>query len=79
MICEKCGAEYVLKGDMPTIDEIKQRLGDDADKLDINTENDTIVIRPKTWLQNEWYRINEAIKSMGGRWISEGQNSRWEI
>ena len=49
------------------------------EKLDIDSTKTPITIRPKEFLADLWGSTNDAIKDLGGQWIRDGQNSRWEI
>ena len=61
---------------------IEERLavsGVDLTLIDIEEGNEIITIRPKKFLGDLWGPINEAIRNLGGGWIREGRDSRWEI
>ena len=53
--------------------------GVDLTLIDIEESNEIITIRPKKFLGDLWGPINEAIRNLGGGWIREGRDSRWEI
>lgn len=38
-----------------------------------------IILKPKRYLDDKWGPINDAVTSLGGRWISAGKESRWEV
>jgi len=61
---------------------IQERLaaaGVDTSLLDIKEGEEVTVISPKRFLGDLWGPVNEAIRSLGGVWIREGRESRWEI
>jgi len=37
------------------------------------------LVSPKKFLGDLWGQVNDAIRSLGGTWIREGRESRWEI
>jgi hypothetical protein len=51
----------------------------DLTLINIEEGNEYITIRPKKFLGDLWGPINDAIRSLGGGWIREGRESRWEI
>ncbi|KON30259.1 hypothetical protein AC482_04300 [miscellaneous Crenarchaeota group-15 archaeon DG-45] len=53
--------------------------GIDLSLVDVEEGEETIVISPKRFLGDLWGPINEAVRSLGGSWIREGRESRWEI
>ena len=53
--------------------------GIDLSLLDIEEKEDVTIVSPKKFLGDLWGPINDAIKSVGGNWIREGRQSRWEI
>jgi hypothetical protein len=63
-------------------DGIEERLvvsGVDLTLINIEESDECITIRPKKFLGDLWGPINEAIRTLGGGWIREGRDSRWEI
>jgi hypothetical protein len=53
--------------------------GIDISQLNIE-ENETLIsISPKKFLGDQWGPINDKIRELGGNWIRDGRNSRWEI
>lgn len=64
-----------------TVAEIMRVFDDDQLKvLEFTQEGNVIVIRRKQYLEREtWLAINAKIDEIGGRWISAGEDSRWEI
>ena len=53
--------------------------GIDVSQLDIEEDDATISISPKKFLGDLWGPINDSMKTVGGNWIRDGRNSRWEI
>ena len=53
--------------------------GIDVALLNVEEREDITVITPKKFLGDLWGPINEVIRSLGGNWIREGRQSRWEI
>ncbi|MFQ6053427.1 MAG: hypothetical protein ACE5OO_04265 [Candidatus Bathyarchaeia archaeon] len=61
---------------------VRERLavaGVDLSLVDVEEGEDVIVIRPKRFLGDLWGPINDAVRALGGGWIREGRESRWEI
>lgn len=53
--------------------------GVDVSLLEITDGEDVVVIRPRRFLGDLWGPINDAVRSLGGFWVREGRESRWEI
>jgi hypothetical protein len=53
--------------------------GVDIDLVNVNEEGNIVAINPKKFLGDLWGPINDSIKSLGGTWIRDGRNSRWEL
>jgi len=60
-------------------EERLKNAGIDVDLLNIEDKEDVIIISPKKFLGDQWGPINDAIRSLGGNWVREGRDSRWEI
>lgn len=61
---------------------IQERLaaaGIDTSLLEIREGEEATVISPKKFLGDLWGSVNQAMRSLGGIWIREGRESRWEI
>ncbi len=61
---------------------VRERLasaGVDLSLVDVEEGEDVIVISPKRFLGDLWGPINDAVRALGGSWIREGKQSRWEI
>lgn len=49
-------------------------------KFTIVDQGDGLVTIKTEWLERDvWARVDRKVKSMGGRWIPDGKNSRWEV
>jgi len=60
----------------------KERLasaGVDLSLVDVEEREDVVVVSPKKFLGDLWGPINDAVRALGGSWIREGRESRWEI
>lgn len=53
--------------------------GIDTSLLNIEEGEEGALVSPKKFLGDLWGPINETIRSLGGTWIREGRDSRWEI
>ena len=53
--------------------------GVDTNLLNIEEGEDATLVSPKKFLGDLWGPINETMRSLGGTWIREGRESRWEI
>lgn len=47
--------------------------------LNIEMQHDTVIVTPKKFLADYWGPINDKIKEIGGDWVRDGRNSRFEI
>ena len=48
--------------------------------LEFTQEQNVVVIRRKQYLERDtWLAINAKVDEVGGRWVSAGEDSRWEI
>jgi hypothetical protein len=53
---------------------------DQLEVLEFSQEENVIVIRRKQYLERDtWLAINAKVDEVGGRWMSAGEDSRWEI
>ncbi len=90
--CPECGAKLGIiisvGGVRPsevkaiTIEEIKERLSSievDPSILEFTREGNIIVVTPRRFLGELWGRINDIMREIGGVWVREGKESRWEI
>ncbi len=53
--------------------------GVDISLLNIEEGEQATLISPKKFLGDLGGPINDSIRAMGGTWIREGRDSRWEI
>lgn len=53
--------------------------GVDLALVDVEESATMVSVSPKKFLGDMWGPINEAIRDLGGTWIRDGRNSRWEI
>ena len=61
---------------------IRERLasaGVDLALIDIEEGEESYIVRPKRFLGDLWGPVNDGVRSLGGIWIREGRDSRWEI
>ncbi len=58
---------------------ILEAAGVDTSQLDIEEDEAQISVSPKKFLGDLWGPINDNIREIGGNWIRDGRNSRWEI
>ena len=63
----------------PSFEEKLKSMGVDTNLLNIEDGEEATLISPKKFLGDLWGPINDAIRSLGGTWIREGRESRWEI
>jgi len=62
------------------ISRIRDHLGEDYTKVALifDDEGNVSEILRYGWLKKEeWSRINEKLKKIGYKWVSEGEKSRW--
>lgn len=67
-------------GDQPT--DVRSRLqaaGIDVALLNIEEGDEVVSVSPKKFLGDQWGPINESMRGIGGNWVRDGRNSRWEI
>ncbi len=53
--------------------------GVDLALVDVEQSEGTAMVSPKKFLGDMWGPINESMRGLGGTWIRNGRNSRWEI
>ncbi|MCW4049242.1 MAG: hypothetical protein NWE89_05835 [Candidatus Bathyarchaeota archaeon] len=56
-----------------------QAAGVDIALLEIEEDGALVSISPKKFLGDQWGPINDVLRGMGGNWIRDGRNSRWEL
>lgn len=47
--------------------------------VDVDEGDQFVTISPKKFLGDLWGPINDAVRALGGGWIRDGRDSRWEI
>jgi len=62
-----------------SFEEKLKAAGVDMSLLNIEDGEEMILVSPKKFLGDLWGSINESMRSLGGIWIREGRDSRWEI
>lgn len=62
-----------------SFEEKLKSAGVDTGLLNIEEKENSILVSPKKFLGDLWSPINDAIRTLGGVWIREGRESRWEI
>lgn len=61
------------------VNERLSSAGVDLTLVDVEEGEEIITVSPKKFLGDLWGPINEAIRTIGGGWIRDGRQSRWEI
>jgi len=63
------------------ISNIREKIGPDITKLlELEPKMDKLLVKRKRYLDtNQWACVNNAIRKLGGEWISAGKDSHWEI
>ena len=64
-----------------TVAEVMRVFEDDQlEVLEFSQDENVITIRRKQYLERDtWLAITAKVDEVGGRWISAGEDSRWEI
>ena len=62
-----------------TAQAILEAAGVDISLLDIEEDDAQISVSPKKFLGDLWGPINDKLREIGGNWVRDGRNSRWEI
>ena len=62
-----------------TVEEKLAAAGIDVTLVDISEEGNLVAVSPKKFLGDLWSPINDSIRTIGGNWVREGRQSRWEI
>ncbi len=75
---EEGGAWPPAAGGGGIADKLKAA-GVDTGLLNIEEGEAATLISPKKFLGDLWGPINEQMRILGGTWIREGRESRWEI
>ena len=58
---------------------VSPRMKGPLDAVYVDEGEEIITVSPKKFLGDLWGPINDAIRSLGGGWIRDGRDSRWEI
>lgn len=53
--------------------------GVDLTLVNVDEGEEIVTVSPKKFLGDLWGPINDAVRSLGGGWIRDGRDSRWEI
>lgn len=53
--------------------------GVDLTLVNVDEGDEIVTVSPKKFLGDLWGAINDAVRSLGGGWIRDGRDSRWEI
>ena len=53
--------------------------GVDLELINVEDGEEVVIVSPKRFLGDLWGPVNDAVKSLGGIWIREGRDSRWEL
>jgi len=61
------------------VNERLSAAGIDLTLVDVEEGEEIVTVSPKKFLGDLWGPINEAIRTIGGGWIRDGRQSRWEI
>lgn len=62
-----------------TVDEKLAAAGIDISLVDISEKENLVIISPKKFLGDLWSPINDSIRTLGGSWVRDGRQSRWEM
>jgi len=63
------------------ISNIREKIGPDiTELLEFEPKIDRLIIKRKRYLDTgQWTTVNNAIRELGGEWISAGKESYWKI
>ena len=60
--------------------DVEGALTEYTEKLLFTDAEGKYIIQSKTWLDKDtWNAVNKIIKAHGGKWISGGKESHWEV
>ena len=62
-----------------SVNERLAAAGVDLTLVDVDEGEEVVTVSPKRFLGDLWGPVNDAIRSIGGMWIRDGRESRWEI
>jgi hypothetical protein len=75
-------AESLEEAEWPPQQGIRAKLeaaGVDLALVDVEESDNMVTVTPKKFLGDLWGPINDSLRTLGGNWIRNGRNSRWEI
>jgi hypothetical protein len=75
-------AEPLEEAEWPPRQDFRTKLeaaGVDLALVDVEQSDNMVTVTPKKFLGDLWGPINDSLKTLGGNWIRNGRNSRWEI
>ena len=58
---------------------LQERLGARLQDLEVTDGIDGLVVKPRKYLGESWSEVNEAVRALGGHWISNGKQGSWRI
>ena len=65
---------------MVTIEDVKKSLGEFVDDYTVDLQGDVVVVKAKHFVpKEEWDKINNGLRDLGGKWTSMGKASHWRI
>ena len=64
-----------------SLNQIKERFGSNlVGLLEFEIQGNRVMIRQKRFLESGvWRSITDIVRELNGRWVSRGEESRWEI
>lgn len=71
-----------IEAEPPSIEEFVNLLRSEDVDLSlvlVLDEGDKFTVSPRGYISGSWRPVNEAIRKLGGRWVSAGKRGRWEI
>ncbi len=61
-------------------DDVKKALGEFVDDFAVDLQGDIVVVKAKHFVaKEEWDKVNNALRGLGGKWTSMGKASHWRI
>jgi len=61
------------------IDTVRERLAKWLPDLEILDGLDGSAVKPKRYLGQTWEAVNQEIRAVGGKWVSNGKQGSWRI
>ncbi len=62
-----------------SVEEKLAAAGVDLELINVEDGEEVVIVSPKRFLGDLWGPVNDAVKILGGTWIREGRDSRWEL